>query len=122
MATIDPTLSGRQHPGEVFTGETLAVSWPDLANGDSGAAVTYGSFADRSVQVTGTFGAGGTLLVEGSNDGAAYYTLTSPLGTALSITAAGIYMVAEPVKYVRPRVSAGDGTTELTATLFARAA
>ncbi len=120
MPTIDPTLSGRQQPGEVFTGETLAVSWVDLANGDDGAYITYGSFADRSIQVQGTFGAGGTLLVEGSNDGTNFHTLTTPLGTALSITAAGIYMIAEPVKYIRPRVSAGDGTTELTATLFAR--
>lgn len=72
----------------------------------------------RSVQFTGTFGTGGTILLEGSNDGTNYVTLTDPQGNAISKTAAGIEAIEETTVYIRPRVSAGDGTTSLVATLF----
>ena len=77
-------------------------------------------FADRSVQITGTFGTGGTVLIEGSNDGTNYATLNDPQGVAISKTAAGIFEISQIVKFIRPRVSAGDGTTSITVTLLAQ--
>ncbi|MCW5745835.1 MAG: hypothetical protein KIT36_06515 [Alphaproteobacteria bacterium] len=96
--------------------------WTGLLNGDDGAPVKFGPFADRSVQVTGTFGAGGTLLMEGSNDGGTTWaTLKDPLGANVSFTATGIKMVGDLPYQIRPRVSAGDGTTSLAVHLMMRA-
>jgi hypothetical protein len=96
------------------------VQWTPMLNGDSGAPFGAPGFADRSMQIVGTFGAGGTVLVEGSNDGTNYATLNDPQGVALSKTAAGIFEISQIVKFIRPRVSAGDGTTNITVTLLAR--
>jgi len=101
---------------------TRKLSWSGLLNTDDGAPIgpDWSAFSDRSVQVTGTFGAGGTLVWEGSNDGVNYATLNVPAGTVCSFTAAGLKQVLEGALYMRPRVSAGDGTTTLVVTVFAR--
>jgi hypothetical protein len=104
------------------------IVWPTMANGDSGApglspgpsAIDLIPWLDRTFQVEGTFGVGGTLLVEGSNDGVHWETLTNPQGTPISITAAGIWQVTEVVMQMRPRVSGGDGSTALNVTAFYR--
>lgn len=96
------------------------VQWTGLLNGDSGVPLDMIGSADRSVQVTGTFGTGGTVLIEGSNDGTNYATLHDPGGNALSLTSAQIVAVLEVSAYTRPRVSAGDGTTALAVTLLVR--
>lgn len=97
----------------------LAV-WATLLNGDDGAPFEFVDWADRTIQVFGTFGAGGTVLVEGSNDGANWATLTDSNGVAMSLTAASVKQINEVPRYVRPRVSAGDGSTSLTFSLVAR--
>lgn len=99
--------------------KTLIYSWV-LANGDTGAPVEMPAFADRSIQVVGTFGSGGNLRIQGSNDGTNYATLTDPQGNDLNITAAKIEQVTEVVRYIRPNVTAGDGTTNLTVILLVR--
>ena len=76
----------------------------------------------EEVQVTGTFGAGGSISVQGSNDGTNYAILKNAQGTAATFTAAGIQQIVELPRYMRPLVTAGDGTTSLTATLVARRA
>ena len=98
------------------------IVWTPLTQSglDTGAPATNFSGADRSVQVEGTFGTGGTCIIEGSNDGVNYETLNDHLGNALSITAKGIKSVDQIVRYLRPRISAGDGTTSLTVTLLTR--
>lgn len=96
------------------------ISWTPLANGDSGDPIEMPGSVVRSIQFTGTFGSGGTVLFEGSNDGTNYVTLTDPQGNAISKTSASIESIEENTRYVRPRVSAGDGTTALTATLVIR--
>ncbi len=120
MATISATYAGRRPTDTGFTGEASVIAWPTLANGDFGAAVQYAGMGDRSIQFHGTFGTGGTVVLQGSNDGSNWYTLTDPQGNAISKTAAGLEAVSEATAYVRPYVSAGDGTTSITATLFAR--
>lgn len=100
---------------------TLALyAWPAMANGDTGAPVPYSKFADRSVQVSGTFGVGGAVTIEGTNDGTNWATLTDLRGTPLVITAASIVMVAEITLQIRARVTAGDGTTSLDVVLMAK--
>jgi hypothetical protein len=98
------------------TGTTVAFirEWDGIGNGDDGAPIACAQYTDKSVQVFGVFGVGGSLAVEGSNDGINWSVLTDPQGNNLAITAAKIEMVSEATMYVRPRVTAGDGTTNLT--------
>lgn len=95
------------------------ATWAAMSNGDDGEVLSTEAIAqylDRTFQVTGTFGAGGTMVIEGTNDGVNYYTLDDPQGIPLSITTAGIYQVIQVTLKMRPRVSAGDGTTSLVVT------
>lgn len=99
----------------------LAVRWTPLANGDDGQWLDLHDFPDVSVQVFGTFGVGGNLRIEGSNElvptNAA--TLNDPQANALDFTAAKIEQVLENVRWIRPRVTAGDGTTALSVCIWA---
>lgn len=99
---------------------TAKFTWANMANGDDGAPIDWTAFMDRSVQVIGTFGAGGNLKMEGSNDGTNYATLADAQGNALDITSAKIEQLLEITAKLRPRVTAGDGTTNLTVTVIAR--
>lgn len=103
----------------VSRGSAKSVAWA-LANGESGDPVEFGDFPDRSVQIGGTFGAGGTVVIKGSNDGVNYIVLTDPQGNPLSFTAEGIEAISEVTEFLRPAVTAGDGTTAITITAFMR--
>ena len=98
------------------------AAWSGLLNGDDGQAFEALEYADRAMQVTGTFGTGGSLQLEGSNDGSNWVILADPQGNPLTFTAGKIEQVLETPRYVRPRVTAGDGTTNLVATIFCRRA
>ena len=99
---------------------STVIGWATMANGDGGAPVMLSQYTDRSVQITGVFGAGGSVRIEGSNDGVNWAVLTDPQGNDLNITTAKIEMVTEATLMIRPRVTAGDGTTALTVALFAK--
>jgi hypothetical protein len=90
------------------------AAWTGLAAGDTGEPLpsTLVGFADRSVQVAGTFG-GATLAIQGSADLATYVTLHDPGMTAINFTAAGTAAVVEVLRTMRPAVTGGDGTTNL---------
>lgn len=130
MATITPTYTdvydakgGNGHIGFI-------ISWPLMLNTDVGKPIPkrYSAFVDRTFQVEGTFGTGGSVAVQGSNadddSGATgtYRALTDPQGTTIAITTAGIKQVTEACANMRPAVTAGDGTTSLTVTAFIRRA
>lgn len=104
------TILGNAKPQN---GSALVVLWEALANGDTGAPIDYTAFPDRSVQIVGTFGVGGSVTIEGSNDGTNFVALTDPQGNAITKTAAGLEAIAELPRYIRPNVTAGDGTTDL---------
>lgn len=103
-------------------GNGRGIVWTGLLNGDDGEGFDPQTFADVSVHVHGTFGTGGTVLIEGSNQAtpSSWATLADPQGNALSFTAEKIEQVLEGVRWIRPRVSAGDGTTSLTVSMWAR--
>ena len=63
------------------------ISWPSMANGDVGQALEMPGSADRSVQVVGTFGSGGNLRVQGSNDVDTGYSVRDALKLILSAVA-----------------------------------
>lgn len=110
MATITPTVT--KLGGD---DSTVKVKYETLTQTNAdGSPIAWVQWADRSVQVLGTFGTGGTLTIEGSNDGGTTWaTLSDPQGNALTIQAAKIEAITEICELVRPRVSVADGTTDL---------
>jgi len=59
--------------------------------------------------------------MQGSNDGVLWHALSDPSGASLgALGAAGIFGIREEVKFLRPLVSAGDGTTSLTVTVVSK--
>lgn len=96
------------------------VTWSGLLNGDTGDAHELPHQVEKSAQAIGTFGTGGIVVLEGSNDGINWSTLTDHTGAVVSFGAAGLKQVAEVTRYVRAHVTAGDGSTNLTVVLLAR--
>lgn len=100
MATMSRTI--RLHD------ELHIVTWAALVGaGDVGAGVQMGGWADRTVQLTGTWAAG-TVLMEGSNDSTdgangIWLPLTDPQGVAISKTADALEAILELTRWVRPR-------------------
>lgn len=92
-------------PGMVATAKGVIKTTWVLTGTDDGQPETAPQYPVKSVQVKGTF-AGGTVIMEGSNDGGTtYFTLTDPQGNPLSFTAAGGEAIQENVEKVRPRAS-----------------
>lgn len=114
MATVAITTKQDFVDGEFVTWTLLTTT-----NADSAPTAFVGA-GDRTVQVTGTFGVGGTAIVEGSLDSTNWFQLRDPSSTLISFTAAGVKAVLEACPFVRIRVTAGDGTTSITAMLYHR--
>lgn len=118
MATRQPVVT--------TIGEMIkVVTWTGLVNGDDGAPVDYPEFSDRTVQFRGTFGVGGSIQLEGSNQDAPsvtadYDLLADPQGSDIVKTAADLESVMDVPRWTRPRVTAGDGTTNLNVKMVMR--
>lgn len=101
----------------------LGIGWTPLTttNADGQAFDTL-DFSDFSIQVIGTFGVGGSVKMQGSNEAAPtnWADLNDPQANPLAFTAAKIEQVLENPRWIRPLVTAGDGTTSLTVLLWAR--
>jgi hypothetical protein len=100
--------------------------WANLKNGDTGVPLFWQPYAYKSVHVKGTFGAGGSLQIEGSNDVEGppnWLVLRNPRGGShkLVFTAAigaDIGQVMERTYLMRPNVTGGDDTTDLIVTIL----
>src|SRR5687767_1915693 len=100
-------------PTLTYERDNLLVVWTGLDVDDSGSPVEIPGFPDRTVTIEGTFSVGGSCTLQGSNDGTNYYSLTDPQGNAITKTAGGVELVTENTRYVRPLVTAGDGSTAI---------
>lgn len=87
-------------------GKGIKAIWEAVDGVDTGAGVDMGGYPDRTVTATGDFG-GGTVTIEGSNDGTVWQTLSEPDGTALTFTANGVAVIAESTQYVRQTMAGG---------------
>jgi hypothetical protein len=114
------SLDVEPNPGGQVSGQL--ATWTGLLNGDTGERYEGIDFADRTLQVTGTFGAGGSVSLEGSNTGAVgtWITLTDFAGDPITCTDACLKVVLENPRYLRPSVTAGDGSTSLTVTILGK--
>lgn len=85
------------------------ITWTALTEADTGAAVAVAHLQNKSVQMTGTFAGGMTVIMEGSNDGVTYFPVTdlASVSTAISFAAAGVKSIRENMLFIRPRATAG---------------
>lgn len=112
MATVAPRITA---PAK----GVIQVQWPNLANGDVGGGADIRRFPEKTLQMEGTPGVGGTMQFEGSNDGTNWRQMKDFEGTLISLTAAGIVLISENPFLIRPNITAGDGSTDLTVTVSA---
>jgi hypothetical protein len=87
---------------------------------DDGAPMSYPAWGMKTFQVTGTLGVAGAVTLEGSNDGATWATLTDKQGVALVVTTLSLKTTQDGPVFIRPRITAGDGTTNLTVSVAVR--
>lgn len=89
----------------------VLVTWAAVPNGNQGNGYA-GPWSTAWLTATGTIGVGGSVQMEGSNDGVNWQKLSPTAITALP----GIFLLAaqERPKFIRPNVTAGDGTTAIT--------
>lgn len=123
MAVIAKTDSKLRTHGD----NVMVCSWSPLTQtgSDTGTPFECPGASDRSVQLTGTLGTGGVVVMEGSNvavPGANDWgALRDMQGNAISLDSIGkLNQIGEITRWIRPRVSAGDAGTSLTVTLIAK--
>ena len=87
-----------------------------MANGDTSAVLSIPAAGSVSLQVTGTFGAAGSVTIQGSNDGVNFVGLKDQSNTLIAVTAAGIASTNQICAFYRAGVTAGDGSTALVGT------
>ena len=101
--------------------------WSNLKNGDTGQPLLWPAYSDKSIHVKGTFGVGGALRLEGSNDidpdTADWVVLRDPRAGANKLTfteaiGSDIQQIMENTYFIRPNVTGGDLTTALTVTVL----
>lgn len=116
---------------DVKTARVRIVRWPAMANGDTGKPYAVSSwYPDKCAEVDGTPGTGGKVVIQGTSlfadpalrsqpDTTKFKPLTDPQGNALDIisTDPQIEQVLENPYWIRPAITAGDGTTSLTVVL-----
>ena len=115
MATVPASFPP---PGGSNDGSVLKAVW-NLANLDDGAPFGNPEYSDRTVQATGNFGAGGSVALEGSNDGGTtWFPVTNPAGDPVVFTAAGGMAIIENTQMLRPRATVA--VTNVNLILMAR--
>ena len=106
----------------------VSMIWETLTTtNDRGAKFEWPHGADRSIHVFGVEGTGGTLIMQGSNKESPtdadtdWFPLLDTEGNAISVTSvpAGDN-IGTIVRWIRPFVSAGDGSTDYDVILLAR--
>jgi len=73
-----------------------------------------------TLQATGTFGASAAVALHGSVDGVNFAPLGDLLGTAISLTAAGMASAREAVLFIKPVLASGNGSTDIAVSLLMR--
>lgn len=101
----------------------LKVTWSAMANDtdkSQGTAWSMPFLQDKSVQIAGTFDTSDAVVIEGSNDGSVFATLTDAIGSDLSATANfGPKTILQNPQFIRPRVTAGGTNGNITVTIIA---
>lgn len=100
----------------VWQNNVAIYTWTALGQNTPGPAINGPGWTDRSFQATGTFGAGGQAICQGSNDGINWFTLHDPFSNPITFggPSGGLAEVTEICLFMRPSISGGDGSTNIT--------
>lgn len=101
--------------------KAVVITWTGILENDTGLPVRIPRYPDKTVQVFGTFGAGGTITMEGSADNTNWGTLHDPQGANIGVQDLDPVLIEDNTNFIRPRNSAGDGNTTLTVVIIAHA-
>src|SRR5262245_59780834 len=102
MATVNYVI-------EESTLSHAVVTWENLLNGDVGQWFKSAGYFLQNSEASGTLGAGGTYIGENAQ------SVSNPVAIGGAQTAALPSVVSwQNSAMIRPRVSAGDGTTSIT--------
>lgn len=102
MATVAPATTQL----DPYDGSIMKFQWTITGTND-GSPMPWAQWADRSVQMAGTWGVG-TIVWEGSNDGGTTWaTLNDAQSVAISKTADALEQVVEITELARPRATVG---------------
>jgi hypothetical protein len=90
-----------------------------IPNGNQSSILSASRLSDKTVQIFGTLGVGGSINIEGSNDGGTTWGIlndTRGKGNPLTFTALPVAPVTinENPEMIRANVTAGDGTSAFT--------
>lgn len=106
----------------LFGGRVVATV--TLANGDESTDLGLFNYPEKTIEISGTFGAGGTINIRGKNVSSATVTeylalhrANDPTLTLTGLTAVILSGLVEDPQFIKADVDAGDGTTELTVTV-----
>lgn len=98
-------------------GDAWVATW-SLGSADDGSPCEMIMASDKSVQIEGTFG-GAAVVIQGSNDGTNWRTLSDPSSAALTFTSPGLEAILEHTRYIRP-VTSGGTDSDISVTVFMR--
>ena len=110
------------HRDNTFGNDAIVYTWESLTVSDIyGNPVKMPGSADRSVQITGALGSGGAITMYGSNvvapdlsDDDDWFVLRDAGFNPLVLSSlTGEEVVTLPL-WIRPKLTAGDGETDLT--------
>ena len=92
----------------------IAVTWSGLLDGDDGAPYESAYMPEKTVQAFGTFGAGGEITWQCSNQAASlpptdYDTLDNFANKPIVRTDITVDLCAQNARVIRPLISAGTG-------------
>jgi hypothetical protein len=114
-------------------GNTLLFIYGPIANGDYLAPLDLSDYSDKTVHVYGTFGAGGSLTLFGSNNPDDAMTVPDPVtgswapiedstGNAITKTSKSLEALVPNADLISGLVTAGDSNTALYVAIKARRA
>ena len=89
----------------------VTATW-ELGQDDTGEAVAFSQYSDKTVQAFGDF-EGGTVTIEGSMDNDTFAPLTDVEGGAAVFDAAGMLVLRENPQYIRV-VSSDTASLDVT--------
>ena len=98
----------------------VQITWSPVLLGDTCAPSSFAHWADRSIEVGGTFTNGAAISLNGSNSGQYYAALNDVTKTPISITSMQVVQVLELTCYAQPILMGGDSNTNLTITMACR--
>ena len=102
---------------QLSNGPISVATWTMDQNGN-GDPFECGGMADKSIQLA-LGSATGTVVIQGSNDGTNWHTLTDVDAAAISLTSSAIKQIREITRYIRPSLSSVSGSGALTVIVVA---